>query len=179
MRALALLPSLLVASACGGGQGARGQVPHVDPAKAAAVTAAAAALVTLADPDHAKRIQERKGDDGKPGRTKENHEQVPEEVLTRSEDYAKAKEYMDAKRAADAAKRPCKNISEDEPAEKGGDKQRLKLIPDMAPTNVPHKVESSNDESSEASDSDSERDSEDTPKPCKPEDDTGDTATSD
>lgn len=168
---LPLFLALGFASACGGGQGARGQVPHVDPAKAAAATAAAAALVTLADPDHAKRIQERKGGDGRPGRTKENHEQVPEEVLTRSEDYAKAKEYMDAKRAADAAKRPCKNTSEDAPAEKGGDKQRLKLIPDMAPTNVPHKEE--------ASEGDSERDSEETPKPCETEDETGDTAASD
>jgi hypothetical protein len=103
-----LLLSLVLAGACGG-KPVGGKAPRVDPAEAAAVAAATAALITLADPDRAMLIQERKGGNGRPGKTKENHEQVPEEVLNRSEDYARAKEYMDAKQATEAETLPCRS----------------------------------------------------------------------
>ena len=134
---LRLLPLALVV-ACGGGP-VGGKMPKVDPAKAAGVAAAAAALTTLANPDHAKRIQERKGGDGRPGKTKENHEQVPEEVLTRSEDYARAKEYMDAKEEAEAQERACSKTSEEAGAKQGEAKQRLELIPTDNAAKAPSK----------------------------------------
>lgn len=130
------LPVVLLASALAascGGKPVGGKVPRVDPAKAAGVAAAAATLATLADPDHAKRIQERKGDDGRPGKTKDTGEQVPEEVLARAEDYAKAEAYMKAReeQKKEEASVPCPEpgtVTRAEPT-KESEKPRLELIP--------------------------------------------------
>lgn len=144
--------ALVCVGACGG-KPIGGKAPRVSPGKAAGVVAAAAALTTLADPDHAKRIQERKGGDGRPGKTKENHEQVPEEVLTRSEDYAKAKAYMDAKEEAEEPKPPCRKNSEEPVVDQRDEKQRLDLIPgvkgQVAPLEpcVPEEDEETDEES--------------------------------
>ncbi len=74
--------SLALAFALGcGGQPVGGKVPAAKPAHVAGAAAAAAALVTLADPDAARQGQEDRGGDRNKDRSKKSGGTVPEHVL--------------------------------------------------------------------------------------------------
>jgi hypothetical protein len=110
-------------AACGGGP-ALGNAPHPDPAAVAGIAAAAAAAVTLADPNAASRRPEKKVDENK--REVEVKENVNEGVLDRLDD-TETKGSADAKPATDAtkpdpkAKKPAKPAAKPDPkaAKKG------------------------------------------------------------
>ena len=74
---------MLFLAACGGGP-ALGNAPRPDPAAVAGIAAAAAAAVTLADPNAASRRPEKKVDENK--REVEVKENVNEGVLDRLDD---------------------------------------------------------------------------------------------
>ena len=92
MRMTVTFMSLALASSCGG-KPVGGKVPKANPAHVAGGAAAAAALITLADPKAARLNQENRGGE-REAKSKKVKETVPEDVLLRSED-------------ADSEKKPC------------------------------------------------------------------------
>jgi hypothetical protein len=111
-------------------------VPHVSAGKVAGVAAAAAALTTLADPDHAKRIQETRGGE-RVEKSHQVHEDVPEDVLARSEAESKANANATAEGedegSAEGEAPPCEGSRKPVTAEDGKaedkDTRRVELLP--------------------------------------------------
>ena len=134
MRVTTAILAVALSGSCGG-KPVGSKVPHVSAGKVAGVAAAAAALTTLADPDHAKRIQETKGGE-RVDESHQVHEEVPEDVLARSEAESKANANAGTEggeASDDSVAPPC--VSPRKPASgddgKAGDtgKPRVELLP--------------------------------------------------
>ncbi len=138
MRVCLSFLSLALVCHCGG-EPVGSKVPKANPAHVAGAAAAAAALVTLADPKGAKARQETRGG-GREKRTKKVTETVPEDVLLRAdaeqeeskvpckpaeksqstEDAAKARELFPTAPSVDSSARdaePCKEDKKEEAEE--------------------------------------------------------------
>ena len=107
MNQVCAIATAVLIGACGG-KPVGSNVPRANPAHVAGVAAAAAAALTLANPDLVGRVPE----DDRPGRVRGSsgsRETVPESVLDRA-DAAAAADVVDAANAA-----PCKPDSKAEP----------------------------------------------------------------